>query len=211
MDGGVEGRHNKGKAHHEDGEDGQEAGQILHEIPDNDCPRAEEVMEAEKVEDLDAGEEDCHPQQLVPEVEESPVVALVQEKTHAVEEDAHNTEHEDGDLDPAQASLVRRVRDLGDYKASEPGKEHPLEPEGKEIGPNGKDGVDRRDRGEAEEDHQVNVGGEVRHELDDGDFVVSVAQREGKDDPDGRAEEKRKEEEEELVVGPGQGTHPQLG
>jgi len=47
-----------GKAKHKDGQDGQEPGQILQQIPNDDGPGSEEVVEGQKVQDLNAGQQE---------------------------------------------------------------------------------------------------------------------------------------------------------
>ena len=59
-------------------------------------------------------------------------------------------------------------------------------------------GVRRDDGDEDEEGHEVEVRGQVGHELDHGHLVEPPGHRHGEEEPDGRDKEKRGEEEQEL-------------
>ena len=48
-----------GEAEHEDGEDGEKPGEILHEVADDDGPGTEEMVKRQEVQDLHTGEKEA--------------------------------------------------------------------------------------------------------------------------------------------------------
>lgn len=57
-----------GEAEHEYAEHDQEPGQVLHQVADDDGPRAEQVVERQEVEDLHAGHQERYGEHLVAQV-----------------------------------------------------------------------------------------------------------------------------------------------
>lgn len=58
--------------------------------------------------------------------------------------------------------------------------------------------------------HQVDVRRQIRHELDDRHFSIFVTERQCKDRPNRRANDKRNQQRNELEAGPGETAVPEF-
>lgn len=97
------------EAEYEYREHRQEPGQVLHQVTDDDSPRAEQVVEREEVEDLDTSEEEGDSEQLVAEIHERGPVQSLDSVSEKVESDTEDAEQQDRHLDPAESALVTGV------------------------------------------------------------------------------------------------------
>ena len=197
----VDGGQLQREAEHEDAEDDEEADEVLHQVADDDGPRSEQVVEREEVQQLDETERQRQTEQLVADVETRHALVVRQQEGEHLDGRGDGAQDDDDHLDPAQTGAVLGVRQLRHDEPGQPGEQQPLVPVRHQVG-RLPDRVDRVDGGEDEERNEVDVRHEVGHELDDGDLVEAVLERQRENDPDDRHEQHYDEEEHHLPAGP---------
>lgn len=198
-----------GEAKHKDGQDGQKPGQVLQQIPDDDGPGSEQMMEGQKVQDLHAGQQEGQREALIPTVDQRrPILLGHEDKGRHMDAHSGHSEQQYEHLNGSQSRLVRGIRQLEEKQAAQPDQQPDLVPIGHQT--QSQDWIDGRYAHDAQVDHEVNVRGEVRHELDDGHLVELVAHGEREANPHGRAHNKGHQQEEDLPGSPGQGAVPEF-
>ena len=75
-----------GESKHKDGQDDEKPASIHHQVPDDNSPRTEEIVEREKVQEQHTTEEDGHGQQLIPEEERHCPIIAWKKEGHCVNE-----------------------------------------------------------------------------------------------------------------------------
>lgn len=109
---------------------------------------------------------------------------------------------------PSQPGFVTGIRQFEQQKSTEPYQQDPFVPVGDEVASYG--GIYRGYADDQEEEHEVYVGGEVRHEFYYWYFVVFVTDWQGECYPDRRADYENDEEEHRPPGGPVEGSSPQF-
>lgn len=94
----VECNHVHRKAEHEDAEDGEEARKVLHQVTDDDGPRAEQVVEAEEVENLHRREQKRDRKKLVAQVHQRRPIRPRNQQPQQMESHPEHTEHQHSHL-----------------------------------------------------------------------------------------------------------------
>jgi len=86
------------EAKNEDAEDGEEARKVLHQVTNDDGPRAEQVVEAEEVEDLHRREQKRDRKKLVAQVHERRPIRPRYQQPQQVESHPEHTKHQNSHL-----------------------------------------------------------------------------------------------------------------
>jgi len=110
-----------GKAKHKDGQDGQEPGQILQQIPNDDGPGSEEVVEGQKVQDLNAGQQEGQCEALISAIYQSgPILLGHEQKGRHMDTHAGHSQQQYHHFYRSQSRLIRRIRQLEQQQATQP-------------------------------------------------------------------------------------------
>lgn len=146
---------------------------------------------------------------LISNVQNHCSFGMLQSKANEVYPYRDPADEQDHDPQPTEPGPVARVSQLGQEQPRYPGEQYPLVPHGYHARA-APDGPQRGDDGQDEEGDEVEVARQVGEELDERNATVLVAEREGENYPDRRAEQEGDEYEEYLPLGPGDRSFPHL-